>query len=157
MNIYSVRDKVANKFISTSMCESDSLFVRTGLPSLLMDYSLNDIEFYCIGQIDTDLGIIKPCQPRLCSWDCYKFPETRLTKEKFLTIEQIDELAKAKKHEFLKKQKDTQISDMNKMIDNAKLAIQKEQKADKPNQKRIRELRKYIKDVESDLNKLKEE
>lgn len=157
MNIYSVRDKVANKFISTSMCESDSLFVRTALPSLLMDYALNDIEFYCIAQIDNDLGIVKPCQPRLCNWECYKFPETRLQKEKFLTIEQIDELAKKKKHEFLQKQKDTHISDMNKMIDNAKIAIQKELKADKPNQKRIKELRKYIKDVETDLNKLKED
>ena len=94
MNIYSVRDKVANKFISTSMCESDSLFVRTALPSLLMDYALNDIEFYCIAQIDNDLGIVKPCQPRLCNWECYKFPETRLQKEKFLANSSICSIVK---------------------------------------------------------------
>ena len=91
MKIFSIFDKVANRFISVTMCETEQLFVRNALPAILMDYSILDVEFYCVGDFDPDLGLIKPCVPRLCSWECYKFPEKRDSLEKkYLTIEQID-------------------------------------------------------------------
>lgn len=156
MKIFSLYDKVAKRFVSTTLAESEQMFVRSCIFSICMDYALNDVEFYCIGEFDSDLGIIKPCQPRLCSWECYKFPETRQSKEKFLTLEQIQEFAKAKKHQFLKEQKDNDISNMEKMIENATNAIKEENKKDKPNKKRINELQKYISDVQKDLKKIKE-
>lgn len=157
MKIFSLYDKVAKKFVSTTVAESEQMFVRTCLYPVLMDYPLNDVEFYCVGEFDNDLGLIKPCQPRLCDWECYKFPETRISKEKFLDIATIEKAAKEKKHEFLRETHDNQIESMNKMIDNAKNAIEQENKKDKPNQKRIKDLQKYISDVKKDLSKLQEE
>ena len=156
MKVFSLYDKVAKRFVSTTLAETEQMFVRSCLFSICMDYALIDVEFYCIGDFDSDLGIIKPCQPRLCSWECYKFPETRQSKERFLTLEQIQEFAKAKKHEFLKETKDNEIQNMEKMISNAKAAIESENKKDKPNNKRIKELKKYINDVKKDLSKIKE-
>ena len=156
MKVFSLYDKVAKRFVSTTLAETEQMFVRSCLFSICMDYALNDVEFYCVGDFDNDLGIIKPCQPRLCSWDCYKFPETRQSKDKYLTLDQIQEFAKAKKHQFLKETKDNEIQNMEKMISNAKAAIESENKKDKPNNKRIKELQKYINDVKKDLSKIKE-
>lgn len=156
MKIFSLYDKVAKRFVSTTLAESEQMFVRSTLFAILMDYPINDVEFYCVGEFDSDLGIIKPCQPRLCSWDCYKFPETRMSKEKFLDMETIIKAAKEKKHQFLKETKDNQIESMNKMIENATNAIELENKKDKPSSKRIKELQKYISDVKKDLSKIKE-
>ena len=52
MNIYAVKDVVANKFITTTLCESDDMFVRQSLYAILMDYSLKDVEFYCVGRFN---------------------------------------------------------------------------------------------------------
>lgn len=153
MNVYSVFDKKANRFISVSISETDETFVRSGMFALLMDYPLADIEFYQVGQFDADLGIIKPCKPRLCDWECYRFPTTRLSKTEFLTTEQIDEKAKSKKHEFLKQLKDT-IPDLERSLSIAKSELNKS-KIDK-DKKRIKELTGLITEIRSEINNIKE-
>ncbi|MCR5422400.1 MAG: hypothetical protein K6E74_02065 [Bacilli bacterium] len=155
MKIYGLYDKVSEKYLSITMCESAQMFVRSCFATILMDYPLKDIEFYCLGQIDSDLGIIKPCAPKLEDWECYKFPETRAEKLKFLTSEQIEEFAKKKKHEFLEKTKD-QIKDYEKLLINAKGELHKEEHIDKPDKSKIKLLKKTIKDISIHIQKLKE-
>lgn len=153
MKIYSLFDKVANKFVSTTLAESDEMFVRTSLFAICMDYAINDVEFYCVGYFDSDLGIIKPIAPRLCSWDCYKFPESRQSKDRFLTLEQIEEAAKKKKHEFIEKTTND-IKELEKLIIHAETELKKaESNKDK---KRIKDLRNLIKETRNEINRLKE-
>ena len=155
MKIYAVYDKAAKRFISTTMSETDDSFVRSALYPLLMDYPLNDVEYYCVGDFDADLGVIKPCKPRLCSWEVYKFPTSRTEKEKYLTLEEIDKAAKEKKHEFLQENKD-KIEDAERLLSTAKGQLELEEKKDKKDRKRIRELRAYIKQISNEIKSLKE-
>lgn len=155
MKIIALYDKVANKYVSTTLCESEQMFVRTSLFAICMDYPIKDVDFYVVGEFDNDLGLIKPCQPRLCSWDCYKFPESRMSKEKFLTLEQIEEAAKNKKHEFIKKQKDS-VKDLENALIQAKGALHKEEHETKPDKKRIKELKKIINNISTQIYKTKE-
>lgn len=155
MYLYSLYDKVSKKHLSVTMCESPQMFVRNCLATILMDYPIKDIEFYCIGQFDNDLGIIKPCAPQLEDWECYKFPETRAEKLKFLTIEQIEQFAKNKKHEFLKQTKD-KIKDYEKLLINVKGELHKEEQDLKPDKTKIKKLKKSIKDISIYIQKLKE-
>ena len=155
MNIYALKDVVANKFITTTLCESDDMFVRQSLYAILMDYPLKDVEFYCVGQFDNDLGIIKPCRPRLCSWESYKFPTSRADKEHFLTLEEIEKSAKEKKHEFLQRTKD-KIADVERAICVANGELKKEEEKKTKDKKRIKELKEYIKVQSQDLKRLKE-
>lgn len=155
MYIYGLYDKVSNKYLSITMCESAQMFVRSCLATILMDYPLKDIEFYCLGQIDQDLGLVKPCMPKLEDWDCYQFPETRTEKLKFLSLEQIEELAKKKKHEFLVKTKDS-VKDYEKLLIQTKSELHKEEHLAKPNRSKIKLLKKTIKDISIHIQKLKE-
>lgn len=153
MKVYSLYDKVAKKFKSLTLAESDQMFVRTCFAAIMMDYALNDVEFYCVGDFDDDLGIIKPCVPRLCDWECYKFPESRLSKEKYLTTEQIVDMAQNKKSEFIKKTKDN-INDLMRAKDmiNAKIKIAEENK----DKKTRKELLDMSKEIDEEINRLKE-
>lgn len=153
MKIYSLFDKVAKRFVSTTIAESDEMFVRSSLYAICMDYPINDVEYYCVGQFDNELGLIKPCQPRLCSWESYKFPKSRMDKENFLTIEEIEKSAKEKKHEFIKQQKDN-ILDLERAESIAKKQLKEaETKKDK---KRIKELKDIIKEISLEIKNLKE-
>ena len=155
MKIYGLYDKISEKYQSITLCESAQMFVRSCLATILMDYPLKDIEFYCLGQIDLDLGIIKPCAPKLEDWECYKFPETRAEKLKFLSIEQIEQIAKQKKHEFLEKTKD-QIKDYEKLLIQVKGELHKQEHSEKPDKSKIKSLKKSIKDISIHIQKLKE-
>lgn len=155
MKIIGLFDKVANKFVSTTMCESEQMFIRDSLFAICMDYPIKDVDFYVLGDFDEELGIIKPCSPRKCSWESYKFPETRMSKEKYLTIEQIEEAAKNKKHEFLKKTKDN-IKDLENALIQAKGALHKEEHSEKPNKKRVKELKNIINNISTQIYKAKE-
>ena len=156
MKIFSLFDKVANRFISVTMCETEQLFVRNALPAILMDYAIIDVDFYCIGDFDAELGIVKPCLPRLCNWNCYKFPEKRDSLEKkYLTIEQINNIAKAKKQEFLKKEKDN-IKDVENAIKQVEATLKLEEEKTPKNKKRIKELRVYLNELNDTIHKLKE-
>lgn len=157
MRLYSIFDKVQNKFISMSIAETDEMFVRTATFPALMDRPLNDIEFYCVGLFDDDLGLIKPCHPRLVALDCYKFPVSLASKDKFLTIEQIDECAKNKKHEFLKQTKD-KVIDGERFLNACKVQLKLEEDKPKKEQdkKKIKELRELINQTSLEIKQLKE-
>lgn len=105
MLVVALFDKIAKRFISTSLVETEEMFVRNSLFAICMDYSIKDVDPYVVGHFDPELGLINPCVPRLFSWECYKFPVTRQAKDKFLTIEQIEEAAKAKNQILFSRQK----------------------------------------------------
>lgn len=153
MYLYSLYDKVAQKFKSVTVAESEQMFVRSCFSAIVMDYALEDIEFYCVGMFDDDLGIIKPCVPRLCSWDCYKFPESRISKEKYLTKEQIIDMAKAKKQKFIEDTKD-KVEDLEKAKDQA--SVQLKIAEDKKDKKTKKDLIAYIKQLDKEIQRLKE-
>ena len=88
-------------------------------------------------------------------WNCYKFPEKRTEKLKFLSLDQIEQMAKNKKHEFLEKTKD-QIKDYEKLLIQAKGELHKEQHSSKPDKSKIKLLKKSIKDISIHIQKLKE-
>lgn len=157
MRIYGLYDKVAKRYISTTMAETDEMFVRTSIVAIMMDYPLKDVECYCLGLFDTDCGIIKPCTPRLVSWECYKFPHSMGDKEHFLSIEEIEDFAQKKKHEFLQKNKD-KIEDTERYLSQLKATLELEEKKPKKeiNKSRIKELRNEIKNVSNTLANLKE-
>lgn len=155
MKIFALYDKVAKKFISTTLAETEEMFVRTSLFAITMDYPIRDVELYCVGLFDQDLGLIKPCTPRIVSWDCYKFPISRMEKERFLTIEQIEEAAKAKKHEFIKKQKDN-LKDLERTLSMTKARLKLEEEKPKKDKNAIKELREVIKEISSEIKNLKE-
>lgn len=154
MNIYALKDIQAERFISITIAESDSDFVRSSLYAILLDYPIKDVEFYCIGQFDPDLGIIKPCVPRLGNWECYKFPTSTMDREHFLTIEQIEIAAKNKKHEFIKKQKD-EIPNLEKLLSEAKGKLNLEESKKKKDKTKIKNLRRSVAEISSSLSKLK--
>lgn len=151
MKIFSVKDKVRGKFISCTIADSEQMFVRVGLSSILMDYPINDVEFYCIGDFDEDLGIIKPCVPRLCDWNCYKFPETRRSTDKFLTIDKIAEMAQKKKLEFLQKSKDNikDLENLDKYLD------EQIEQCDESDKEKSDYLKKYKKQLSIEIDRLK--
>lgn len=155
MRIYAVYDNKAKNFISLHLANSDESFVRSSLNSLLYDFPLNDIDYYQVGYFDLDAGLIKPITPRKCEWDIYKFPETMGSKDKFLTLEQLEEFAKKKKHEFI----DTithDIEDLKQAIKIAESEMSKlngKTKLEKADKKRIKELREYIKTCGSEIDR----
>lgn len=156
MKIYAVYDKVAERFVSTTLAESDAMFVKNAFIPLMMDYALVDVEYYCVGEFETELGLIKSCRPRLCSWESYKFPEKRDSiKEKYLTTEQVIEFAKQKKNDFLKQQKDKLI-DMERALSQAKAKLKLLEEAPKKDKPKIKELRDYINQLSLEIKNFKE-
>lgn len=157
MKIYSIYDKVSEKFVSTTPAYSDQMFIRDNLAHICMDFALKDINAYCIGLFDDDLGIIKPCQPRLVDWNSYKFPTSRMEKEKFLDLEEIEALAKNKRLEFLQMTKD-KAKDLEHLLVQYKGKLHKEEAKDKKeqNKKLIKELKEQIRELSLNIYELKE-
>lgn len=161
MRIFAVFDKVSKNFVSLHLANTDESFVRSSINGLLMDYPLNDIEYYCVGFFDLDSGLIKAITPRKGSWDKYNFPETMASRDKFLTLEQLEEFAKNKKHEFI----DSITHDIEDLRQAVKVAeseicrLNGKTKLEKADKNRIKDLRAYIKTCESEIDrksKLKE-
>lgn len=150
MKVFALYDKVAQKFVSTTLCENEELFVRTSLFAVCMDYAINDVDFYCVGLFDDDTGVIKPCIPRKCDWECYKFPVTRQSKEKFLSIADIEKSAHEKKHEFIKKQKDS-VKDLEQYKTLLENKLQ-----ENLNNKDKKEIKKAIEQTELEIKRLQE-
>lgn len=154
MKIYGLYDKVANNFVSTTFAENDGIFVRQSFYAIMMDYALNDVDYYCLGEIDTATGVIMPCRPRLCSWDSYKFPVTRADKEHFLSKDEIIKSALEKKEkyisevtspDYLEKYKELCIDRLNNLKD-----------SNSPNKKLyIKHYENMLKDIEKGLKSLK--
>lgn len=154
MKIYGLYDKVANTFVSTTLAESDGIFVRQSFYAIMMDYALNDVDYYCLGEIDTSTGVIMPCRPRLCSWDSYKFPVSRTDKEHFLTKDEIIKSALEKKEEHIKEVNSSEYLENYKELCIERLSKLKE--SDSPNKKvYIKHYETMLKDIEKGLKNLK--
>ncbi len=78
-NVYTIHDKIADVYVGLSYHYTDEDLVRTFLPSVLMDYSLRDIEIICIGIFDDNKGVIESCPHRIIDTNCYLFPHSRLS------------------------------------------------------------------------------
>ena len=155
MKIYSIYDKVAERFISTTLAETDGMFIRQALFAILMDYAVNDIEIYCVGEFDTDFGYIKPVVPRIVPLEAYKFPETRESKDKYLTIEQINEAAKKKKQELINKKTQNKEA-LQKEKTRLENPLSLEEEKDKKDKKKIKSLRTYINQIDDEIKRLGE-
>lgn len=99
-NVYTIHDKIADVYVGLSYHYTDEDMVRTFLPTVLMDYSLRDIEIICIGLFDENKGLIEPIEHRKIDTNCYLFPHSRLSPkgedEKLESIEKTCKEIKAK-------------------------------------------------------------
>lgn len=78
LNIYVVRDIIADDVVSVNTATTDGMFVRTyskGFQSLNSNF-LNDFEIYHVGSVDFDTLECTSCPKRKVPWDSYKSPET---------------------------------------------------------------------------------
>lgn len=78
LNIYVVRDNIADDVVSVNTATTDGMFVRTyakGFQSLNSNF-LSDFDIYQVGTISFDTLECTSCPKRKVSWDSYKMPET---------------------------------------------------------------------------------
>lgn len=80
-NVYTIHDKIADVYVGLTYFYTDEDMIRTFLPSVLMDYSLRDIEIVCIGIFDDNKGVIETSSHRTIDTNCYLFPHSRLSPE----------------------------------------------------------------------------
>lgn len=80
-NVYTIHDKVADVYVGLTYHYTDEDLVRTFLPTVLLDYSLRDIEIICIGIFDEQKGVIENSPHRTIDTNCYLFPHSRLSPE----------------------------------------------------------------------------
>lgn len=80
-NVYTIRDKIADVYVGLSYHYTDEEMIRTFLPTVLMDFSLRDIEIICIGIFDENKGVIESVEHRKINTNCYLFPHSKLSPE----------------------------------------------------------------------------
>ena len=99
-NVYTIHDKIADVYVGLSYHYTDEDMIRTFLPTVLIDYSLRDIEIICIGLFDENKGVIEQTEHRTIDTNCYLFPHSRLSPngedEKIENIEKKCKEIKAK-------------------------------------------------------------
>lgn len=99
-NVYTIHDKIADVYVGLSYHYTDEDMIRTFLPTVLIDYSLRDIEIICIGIFDENKGVIENTEHRIINTNCYLFPHSRLSPdgedEKLENIEKKCKEIKAK-------------------------------------------------------------
>lgn len=78
-NVYTIYDKIADVYVGLTYHYTDEDMVRNFLPTVLMDYSLRDIEIICIGIFDEQKGVIENSPHRTIDTKCYLFPHSRLS------------------------------------------------------------------------------
>lgn len=104
-NVYTIHDKVADVYVGLTYHYTDEEMIRTFLPTVLMDYSLRDIEIYRIGSFDENKGVIHPEERVVIPSDCYLFPHSRLSPNgENESIENIEKRCKEIKSEHIVKQ-----------------------------------------------------
>lgn len=96
MYVYTTYDKVSKKYLGLTIAENDEAFIRQSLFSILMDYPLADIEFYCVGTFSETDGKLKPRRKMARVLPSkYVFPKTRMgDKSNPLPLEELDKVAK---------------------------------------------------------------
>lgn len=80
-NVYTIHDKIADVYVGLTYHYTDEDMIRSFLPTVLMDYSLRDIEIICIGLFDENKGMIVTTEHRIIDTKCYLFPHSRLSPE----------------------------------------------------------------------------
>lgn len=80
-NVYTIHDKIADVYVGLTYHYTDEDMIRTFLPTVLIDYSLRDIEIICIGIFDENKGVIENSPHRIIDTNCYLFPHSRLSPE----------------------------------------------------------------------------
>lgn len=78
-NVYTIHDKIADVYVGLTYHYTDEDMIRTFLPTVLIDYSLRDIEIICIGIFDENKGVIEQTEHRTIDTNCYLFPHSRLS------------------------------------------------------------------------------
>lgn len=105
-NVYTIHDKIADVYVGLTYHYTDEDMIRTFLPTVLMDYSLRDIEIVRIGLFDEHKGIIQSDEQKVIPTDCYLFPHSRLSpngeNESLVNIE--EQCKKIKAQNVVKKQ-----------------------------------------------------
>lgn len=100
-NVYTIHDKIADVHVGLTYHYTDEDMIRTFLPTVLMDYSLRDIEILRIGVFDENKGVIETSERVVIPTDCYLFPHSRLSpdgeNESVENIEKTVKEIKAKK------------------------------------------------------------
>lgn len=105
-NVYTIYDKIANVYVGLTYHYTDEEMIRNFLPTVLMDYSLRDIEIVKIGIFDENKGVIQSEKHSIIPTDCYLFPHSRLSPEgENESLEKIDEhCKKIKANQTIKKE-----------------------------------------------------
>ena len=150
MKIYSLYDKVSKKHLSITLSTNDADFIRSSLYAILMDYPIQDVEAYCVGDFFEDNGIVIPCSPRLVDWNSYKFPKNADSlEEEYLSFDDLRQSALAKKKQFDEQRLD-KIEDFKKIIE----AVDKELQRNDLSDKQITDLKDYKKMIQDKINSM---
>lgn len=78
LNVYCVRDSVADDSFVTFTALNDAMAIRDNLPALSRVRPVKDLIFYCVGSFDSVSMVLSACPPRQVSLDSYKFPEQKV-------------------------------------------------------------------------------
>lgn len=107
-NVYTIHDKIADVYVGLTYHYTDEEMIRIFLPTVLMDYSLRDIEIVKIGIFDENKGVIESEEHSIIPTDCYLFPHSRLSPEgENESLENIEKQCKYIKAKNTVKQEDT--------------------------------------------------
>lgn len=147
MKIYSLYDKISKKHLSITLSTNDADFIRSTLYAILMDYPIQDIEAYCVGDFFEDNGIVIPCSPRLVDWNAYKFPRNADSfEEEYLSIDDLRASALAKKKQFDQERLD-KVEDFKQIVD----ACDKELIRTDLSEKQVKDLKDYKKMIQDKI------
>lgn len=86
LNLYCVRDTVANNVVCAFVCANDGLAVRENAPALSKVAPLGDLQLVFLGEFDPETLQINSSPSRVVSWDSYKFPESPIKKAEKLVV-----------------------------------------------------------------------
>lgn len=108
--IYTVYDTVAKMYVGTFTATSDAVMIRSCLPSILVDFSLRDIEIYRIARIDFVTAEVEPIKHKSVDLESYKFPHFRLSpKGEDISLEKLNDTMKSVSD---KKELDVKVDDI---------------------------------------------
>lgn len=80
LNLYCVRDKVADNVVCTFSTANDGLAVRENAVALSKVAPLGDLQLTFVGTLDEKTLQVTSEPARVVSWDSYKYPESPLKK-----------------------------------------------------------------------------
>lgn len=82
INVYALRDVVADDVKTIFYMKTDGLAVRSILPVYAPKFPIDDLRLYHIGYFDMDKMELTNCALRVVSWDSYKFPQESVSDNK---------------------------------------------------------------------------